>query len=168
MSLAIQLYKFDYHDVYFHKPIQNTIINESKFIRTIYSNGLFSLNNICLEIPLVINSNFRNRHYYDFQVNQAVISQLCLLEDNLLKRCAIVGKAANFKLTNQLREGYLKIFTICDSSISSQNILLKISGVWESESEYGITFKFVFGSPIRNKISNNCMHDRNKNKIQHR
>lgn len=166
MSLAIQLYNFDYHNVYFHKPIQNTIINESKFIRTIYSNGLFSLNNICLDIPMVINSNFRSRHYFDFQVNNPTISQLCLLEDNILKRCAIIGKTANFKLTNQLREGYLKIFTICDSSSSSENILLKISGVWESESEYGITFKFVFGSSIRNKISNNGMHNRNKNKIQ--
>ena len=42
-----------------------------------------------------------------------------------------------------LNTGSLKIYPSTDSHKSSNNFILKISGVWENEREYGLTFKIL-------------------------
>ena len=49
-------------------------------------------------------------------------------------------KKKNLKLSEQMSTGYIKY--IIDNTISNSYIL-KISGIWESTSEYGLTFKFI-------------------------
>lgn len=167
MSIVIPLPNFNYQDVYYHKAVHNTIIANSKFIRTIYSNGLVTLNNICLEVPIAITGINRNRYYFDPRHNNRIMLFLMQVEDNILVRSGIAHKAPRKRLTEQLESGFLKIFTPLDDDCRAYPILLKISGVWESESEYGITYKFVFGLPIGHKVSHNGFHNRNKNQIQH-
>jgi len=168
MSVAIPLNIFNHHDVYFHKPVHNNIINNSKFIRTIYSNGLVSMNNICLEVPFKFEHSNRNRFFFDMQKNHCAILFLLQMEENILNRIGISGKMPSRKLAQQLQAGYLKIFTCIDDPETFLPILLKISGIWESESEYGVTFKFVFGLPVGHKVGHDGVHDGNKYKIQHR
>ena len=47
MNIAIALDDFDEYNVYFNKPIRNTVIDESNFLRITYSNEMFSMNGIC-------------------------------------------------------------------------------------------------------------------------
>ena len=168
MSVVIPPHSFDYQNVYFHKAVHNTIIANSKFIRTIYSNGLFTLNNICLEAPIVISGAKANRFFFDLKRNNSTILFLLHIENNILARCAISNKTPRRKLSEQLRNGFLKIFTLNGDCGSHYPILLKISGVWESETEFGITFKFVFGLPIGHEVVHYGFHNRNKYQIQHR
>lgn len=167
MSVVISIHKFDYQDVYYHKPVNNNIIANSKFVRTIYSNGLVTLNNICLDIPLAITCVNRNRCFFDRRLNSQVILFLNQVEDNILVRSGIDNKTPRRRLSEQLESGFLKIFTQIDNDYRKYPVLLKISGLWESDSEIGITYKFVFGLPIGNKIGHNGFHNRNENQIQH-
>ena len=162
MSAVIPIHSFDYQDVYYHNPVNNNIIANSKFFRTIYSNGLLTLNNICLEIPIVITHTNRNRFFFDARYNSQVVMFLKQLEDNILVRSGIANKTPRKRLYEQLESGFLKIFTPINDDYRNYPVLLKISGLWESESEIGVTYKFVFGLPIGNKIRHDGFHNRNK------
>lgn len=162
MSVVIPPHRFDYQDVYFHKGVHNTIIANSRFHRAVYSNGLFTLNNICLEVPIVISCANRTRFFFDPNKNNGVLLFLAHVEDNILARSGIANKAARRKLSDQLRNGLLKIFTPVDDDYRKHPILLKISGLWESELEFGITYKFVFGLPIGHEVGHYGLHNRNE------
>ena len=63
---------------------------------------------------------------------------------------SIRNKMPQFKLNEQLRYGQLKIFydttntSLNNSLINKENaFLLKISGIWETDMHYGLTFKFI-------------------------
>ena len=71
------------------------------------------------------------------------------IEEGLLKKVSIRNKMPQFKLNEQLKYGQLKIFydtttTSINSLINKENaFLLKISGIWETDMHYGLTFKFI-------------------------
>ena len=53
-------------------------------------------------------------------------------------------------LQEQLQNGFIKLYGDDNIKYGHQkkiNFLLKISGIWENEKEYGITYKFI---PIEN------------------
>ena len=46
-----------------------------------------------------------------------------------------------FKISDQLKLGFIKMFS--NEAMKETNVIvLKISGVWENEMEYGLTYKF--------------------------
>ena len=145
----IDNYKEDY--VYFNEPIYNTIINvpNSKFIRILYSTKEVVLNGIYIYIPLndIIMEKYYNKYKCIFSVNfnnKEIIDKIKLLEYNLLKKYKHLcnNKIPQYKICEQLRTGYIKIFNNINSKQNCHNFLLKISGIWETNNEYGITFKF--------------------------
>ena len=145
----IDKYKEDY--VYFCDPIYNTIINvpNSKFIRILYSTKEVILNGIYIYIPLndIVMEKYYNKYKCIFPVNlhnKEIIDKIKLLEYNLLKKYKHLcnNKIPQYKICEQLRIGYIKIFNNINSKQNCHNFLLKISGLWETTNEYGITFKF--------------------------
>jgi len=62
-----------------------------------------------------------------------------------LKKVNIRNKVPQYKLNEQLRYGQLKIFYDSTNANANTNnaFLLKISGIWETDMHYGLTFKFI-------------------------
>lgn len=153
MNLIKTIDQYNEDAVYFCDPIKNNIMNEGIFIRIIYSNSSFMLNGIYLS--LFINhmniEKYYNKYKCRFDVNdyKLVIDQLKRIEEGLLKKVSIRNKLPQFKLHEQLKYGQLKIFydlsnNTTNSLINKENaFLLKISGIWETEMHYGLTFKFI-------------------------
>ena len=143
ITKTIEQYNEDY--VYFCEPIKNNIMNNGNFIRIIYSSPLFILNGIYLIIPI---TNFTIEKYYnkykcifDTNLYKDLIDKIRHIEDSILNIIDIKGKVAKYKIYEQLINGYIKIFY--ENSEKMNNIfLLKISGIWETDKEYGITYKF--------------------------
>ena len=141
---TIEQYNEDF--VYFYEPIKNNIMNEGQFIRIIYSTPLFVLNGIYI----VVNINYTNiEKYYNkfkctFDINQyrEMIDNLRLIEEGLLKKVDIYGKIAQHKIYEQLKIGIIKVFSESSDKINN-TFLLKIAGIWETETEYGLTYKFL-------------------------
>ena len=53
-----------------------------------------------------------------------------------------INKEKTFSLQNQLMNEYIKIYNVLnDKNISKLH--LKISGIWETNTSYGITYKFL-------------------------
>jgi hypothetical protein len=144
---TIEQYKEDC--IYFCEPIKNNIMNDGKFIRIIYSTPLFILNGIylLLNITYISIDKYYNKFKCNFDASKHnhIIEKLCVLEEGILKKTNIQGKIPQFKLYEQFKSGNIKFLLNNSSNIDKINtvFLLKIAGVWETETEYGLTFKFV-------------------------
>ena len=83
--------------------------------------------------------------------NSHVINQLEKIEKMILEKYKNTTKKPEYSIYNQIMNGYIKIFTSSPSKYKSINsniqLILKISGLWENDTTYGVTFKFI---PIEN------------------
>lgn len=142
ITKTIQQYNEDY--VYFCDPIKNNIMNEGHFIRIIYSTPLFVLNGIYISINIeqLLVEKYYNKFKCSFDVNRYkdLISELRNIEDRLLKKAEINGKQPQHKIFDQLKNGHIKVFS--DTTVNTA-FVLKISGIWETNGEYGLTYKFT-------------------------
>ena len=70
------------------------------------------------------------------------INSIKIIEEEILKKYESSNKIPQYKINEQLRNGNLKIFTDIGNK-SSCSFILKISGIWETEEKYGLTYKFI-------------------------
>jgi hypothetical protein len=126
-------------------------MNDGYFIRIIYSNSLFILNGINLCIPLhdIILEKYYNKYKCSFSIaqHQELIDQLKLIEEHLLIKTNIKNKTPQLKIHDQIKNGNIKLFLdnvfFHDKMQSKNYFILKISGVWETETHFGLTYKFI-------------------------
>ena len=146
MNISLNKEDFSIDNVYFYEPIKNSIIENSSFIRVIYSTSFFILNGIYITIE--INHTSVNKYYnkfkYSFEVKQykELIEKLKIIEEGLLKKSGILGKIPQYKIYEQLKNSNIKVFSDSFDKIGN-TFLLKIAGIWETETEYGLTYKFI-------------------------
>ena len=146
MNLVKTVDQYNEDFVYFCEPIKNNIMNEGNFIRIIYSTPLIVLNGIYIQVNISYTNidKYYNKFKCLFDVNQYrdTIEVLRRIEEGILKKVNIEGKTPQYKLYEQLKNGNIKVFSETFEKISNL-FLLKIAGVWETEYEYGLTYKFM-------------------------
>ena len=71
-----------------------------------------------------------------------IIEEVKTIEDSLLKKIHIKNKFPQNKIHDQLKNGNIKIFSDVNPKTYTNSFLLKISGIWETETHYGVTYKF--------------------------
>lgn len=146
MNIVKRIDQYDENNVFFCEPIKNNVMNEGNFIRILYStynvvfNGIYlllTLNDIsCEKYYSKYRCNFNVPHHKD------IIDNLKIIEEDLLKKYDIPDKIPQYKIYEQLKNGNLKIFTdVGNKNMSS--FILKISGIWETQYNYGLTYKFI-------------------------
>jgi len=147
MNLAINIDDYNENNVFFHEAIKNTVIDNSNFIRCIYSNELFTLNGIYIKFNLHIShiDKYFNKYKcnYEKESNQYVLGVLEHIETSILHRKNIQNKRMIYKIREQINLNNIKLFTENVDNLIYGRFILKISGIWENETEYGITFKFM-------------------------
>ncbi len=147
MNIAIGIDDFSIENVFFQDPVKNTVMEDSNFIRALYSTELFVLNGIFLKITLktsVVERYFNKyKCSFDMGVNREEIARIIGLENMILQRTAISGKRPCHKIHEQLASGNIKLFTDNGESREEDTYILKMSGIWETETDYGITYKFM-------------------------
>ncbi len=144
-------YKDDY--IYYCDPIKNNIMEEGNFVRILYSSPLFVLNGIYLHITLndIFIEKYYNKYKCSFNVSshREIIETLRYIEDNILKKSNIKNKMPQHKIYEQFINGNIKIFTEtqnkidCGPNMGTSSFILKISGIWETETSFGVTYKFI-------------------------
>ena len=101
-----EMYNINY--VYFNDSIKNTVIENSNFIKIMFSNEDLYLNGIYLSIPLqnIILEKYYNKHkcIIDTEINKNILNFLFKLESNIL------DKYDNQKIKNHGSQGEHKIF----------------------------------------------------------
>jgi hypothetical protein len=74
--------------------------------------------------------------------NKKIIDSIKTIEESLLKKYEIAEKTPQLKIYEQLQNGNIKLF--CDiGNRPAVTFILKISGIWETQFNYGLTYKFL-------------------------
>ena len=146
MNLVKQIDQYDDNNVFFCEPIKNNIMTEGNFIRVLYSTHNILLNGVYLLITLnnVICEKYYTKYKCIFNVyeNKNIIDKIKIIEEVLLKKYEFPNKIPQHKIFEQLQNGNLKIFTDIENKPVC-SFILKISGIWETQYNYGLTYKFI-------------------------
>jgi hypothetical protein len=157
MNITLDISNFQLGYLYFLNPKQN-IIMDGTFSKIIYSNEYLSLNSIYLHLPLEIQSIDRTmskniaKFSNDSVKNTFLIQELVKIENRIIEYYKQThpnkqGKTPLTSLSKQLSFGALRLYK--DFSMNaydkknSLQFILKISGIWESQHEIGITYKIM-------------------------
>ena len=146
MNIVKRIDQYDNNNIFFCEPIKNNIMNDGNFIRIIYSTNNIVLNGIYLLI--ILNDITCDRYYTKYRCNfnvtthKSIIDSVKIIEENLLRKFEINNKIPQFKIYEQLQNGNIKIFTDIGNK-STASFILKISGIWETQFNYGLTYKFI-------------------------
>jgi hypothetical protein len=123
------------------------------FTKLIYSNENFTLNGLYMHIKLEAvgekKIEHKNKQILRFHSNHlqniSVIHSLIQIEHKLLEIYyqykKNLKKQAKFVLHQQLMNGFVHYYQECENKTG--NFVLKISGIWETNNAYGITYKFI-------------------------
>lgn len=145
MNLVKQINQYDNKCIFFCEPIKNNIMNEGTFIKILYSNENITLNGIYLLIDIcdIVCEKYYNKYKCSFNIlnNKDIIENLKLIEEEILKKYNTT-KIPSYKIYEQLNSGYIKIFSDVGTKQRS-SFILKISGIWETQQNYGLTYKFI-------------------------
>ncbi len=129
MNLAMELDDISYNNIFFNDAIINTIINDSSFIKIIYSNNNLILNSIYIKFDIYKNNNI------------TIIDNIDNLEKIILNMYNPT-KTHNYKIIDQLN--YLITKLNSSNNKNTFSYILKISGIWETSSLIGLTYKFIY------------------------
>jgi len=140
MNLIVNINEFNKNFVYFQEPINNTVINNSTFIRLIYSNKHFMINGLYLILD-----------------SDSNILKLIEIENEILSKINN-NKNPIFKLKDYYYNNYYNNYNnnynnnnnnnnnYNNNNNNNNNTILKISGVWETLNSYGLTYKIIDNS----------------------
>lgn len=138
MNIGLSVKDLHVNDIFFLEPVKNIIINNSNFIRIIYSNELFTLNGIYL----LCNIDLKNKCN-----NYGLLIYIQSLEYDILNKYSN-NKIKNYKIREYFNTNFLPSYRETQSlkesnDINKENYTLKISGIWEANNIIGLTFKFL-------------------------
>ena len=146
MFLIENIEQFNKNNIFFCESIKNNIIQNGNFIRILYSNDKFILNGIYLHINFnnILVEKYFNKYKCIFEMynHQNLIQTIRNIEECILKRINIVNKTPTYKIYDLISTGNIKIFSENIDKINN-TFLLKISGIWEDDLNYGVTYKFT-------------------------
>jgi hypothetical protein len=146
MNLVTTIDQYESKYIYFYEPIKNNIMTDGNFIRILYSTPTVLLNGVYLLINIndFVCEKYYNKYRCVFNVNshKALISQLLEIEEGILQKLNISAKSPQLKINEQMMNGNVKVFDDMFNK-SSCSFILKISGVWETQFSYGLTYKFI-------------------------
>jgi len=145
MNIVKRIDQYNHRYIYFCEPIKNNVMNEGTFIRIIYSSPNFILNGIYLLIQFndITCEKYYNKYKCNFNSIQhkELIDSLKVIEENILNKFDFTNKLPQYKIYDQIKNGNIKIFNEINKNNCS--FILKISGVWETQTNYGLTYKFI-------------------------
>jgi len=146
MNIVKKIHQYDENNILFCEPIKNNVMNDGNFIRILYSTPCFTLNGIYLLINFydIICEKYYMKYKcsFNYSTHKDIIDNIKIIEEDILKKYEIKDKIVQFKIFEQLRNGNIKIF----SEVSNKSVsyfILKISGIWETQYNYGLTYKFI-------------------------
>ena len=150
--MNIVLDNIDEKCLFYYPPVKNTVMDNSIFTRLAYSNEIFSMNGIYLRVRLNIfktESYFnKSKYYFNYSDNKDEIDKLSRIEKIILDKSNIENVDILNKLYDQFMSKSIRVFNtemLNNENIEEKkkvDIIVKLSGIWNTERCCGLTFKF--------------------------
>lgn len=140
-TIAIPINEFNIGNVLFKDHTTNKIIPDSTFCKLMYSTSDCHISGIPICVNFFeYNTNTKYKFIIHKEKSKNTMEQIQRIEENILNlyNKNIYNKKPVYKLTNQILRGIIKL-----SNESSNNnlFIIKIIGIWESNREYGLTYR---------------------------
>ena len=140
----------DTNNIFLANEIKNTIINDGVFYKLNYSDNLLTLTNLLIKVDIPEYTIFQNYYKYKcvFRSEKytSFINKIIALENTILhniwENTTGIYKHANTNVSRLLQSGFFKLAQ--KPPEHNNGFALKISGIWETENSYGLTYKFLF------------------------
>ena len=146
MYIVLELDELNINNIFYQEKVKNTVMDNSNFLRIIYSNELFILNGIFvrfnINLQTVEKSFNKYKCLFDIRFHSDIVSKISTIEKRILERQISTNKIPVYRISEQLNNGFLKIFNEAEC-LEKNEFILKIYGIWENEFEYGLTYKFI-------------------------
>lgn len=148
MSILQELNDYDIENVYFCDSIKNNIMSNGNFIRILYCMPNFTMNGVHIHIQLnnIVYEKYYQKYkcFFDVEHYADLVTAIHNIETEILNKLPEnIKKTPQYKITEQLQCGFLKIFSESVPTDKNASFMLKISGIWDTESSYGLTYKFT-------------------------
>jgi len=153
--LVLELHDYNPKRFYYLEPKKNLVMN-GIFTKLIYTDSFFTMNEVFFCFPVQYTyidypqENDQYTVYFDkTQVqNASSLEKINKLETEILLNYAMFTncrKESCRSLVNKLEQGFFKIRKTEVHGVGTppKHFLLKISGIWEGDSKYGLTAKLV-------------------------
>ena len=158
MNLTINMNQYNKDYIILSDKIKNNIMNNGDFFRIYFTNELLSSNGIFINFNLenIVIEKYFNKikcNFVETPVNINIINQIKKLEKELLEKFNDINIKPIYRIEEQLTNQYIKLFDDKNFPLGKYvnlKFLLKISGIWSSGNDYGLTFRF-FIVGMRNK-----------------
>ena len=147
MNIIFNHNEFDISKVYFITPIKNRLLSNSSFYKLFYTPPLFILNTLYIKLDLkpLFTKQLDSKICVSFNVdkNKFMVSKVRDIETMILNRLPL-NKTKTLNCSNQLLKGCLYVNNVYKNVTKVNSLYVKISGIWESEKEYGLSYKFSY------------------------
>ena len=152
MLTIIKPKDFNKNNLMLSGQTKNNVIDDGFFHRLYYSDDCCTIKGFYLDFTLinVTIEKYFNKLKCNFNKNEnsKIIGFIKTIENIILDILPHKeNKRPVYRLSEQLDNNFIKIFqsnNFLDYHHKNINLLLKISGVWTNEKEYGITFRLFF------------------------
>ena len=137
---------FEFKYIFLGNTINNRILENGKFTRIYYSTPLCSFNGIYLLLDLNdiresnLNNTNNNKLLINIESNKIIIDKIKQIEQKILNVINIKNKKQTFNIYNDFLNGNLRL----NYRYNITKIILKISGIWETNNTYGLSFKYNY------------------------
>ena len=165
--LVLPINEVIYDYIYFLDSKKN-ILMDGIFTKLIYTNEWFTMNGLYINLPIEVqyietyqprrydfpqlgvpqNGGYKKTIYFSVSQYSTILHQLDLLEQHILSKYNPTDKTKHksFLIMQSLKLGYFRIFHSNKeekNESSSSGFILKISGIWENPTEYGVSYKIM-------------------------
>jgi hypothetical protein len=161
MNIILESNQFNTENISFLEK-KNNIIIHGTFTKIIYSNELFSLNGLFFYFPIevdkietIMNKTVVRYHPY-MKSNLSNIQEIAKIEYDIIdfyKTMTNCHKKKSNILSRQMYSGSLKVYRDFNRPLEQEDVaagmhtyVIKISGIWETEDDVGITYKVFHSS----------------------
>ena len=128
--IAEEIDNIQFHNIF----ISESNKNNNNFIKIFYSNNIVFLNSIYIRLHLTNLKISNNKINFEHLYNSDKIKNI----EHFILNNINIDKKPVYKLTSILDNKNLKY-----SNEIKNYYILKISGIWETQDSYGITFKIL-------------------------
>lgn len=151
--LALDLFNYDSSYFYYIDTQTNIVMNEGTFTKVLYTHPNFTMNRISFFVPFFDahrDQMYENKYLLTFDINmnenKELLNTICKLETQLLYQYALfknVKKKTITSIYNQVSKGKIKVHGNITPGQRNVYYILKVSGIWENETSYGVTSKWI-------------------------
>jgi len=154
MNLYHNINDIDYKKLFFYKRVINKISHYNYFYKIIYDVNIFTLNCLIINVDIdsysVIEEN--NKFRINIQINEKFLESIKEFEKNVLTNINI-NKQNIYSCYKYLL--FNKSTYIMDKMPTKINLVIRISGLWETDTSIGLTTKiYINDYPSTVKLSN--------------